>query len=44
MEKGLEQGKKENSIQIALKLKSRGMSIEDIVDITGLTKEEVEAL
>ena len=44
LEQGLEQGKKEKAVQIALKLKSRGMSIEDIIDITGLTKEEVESL
>ena len=40
MEKGLEKGKTE----VAKKMKEKGISIEDIMDITGLSKEEIESL
>jgi len=40
MEKGLQKGKEE----IAKKLLKKGSSIEDIIDITGLTLEEIENL
>ena len=38
---GLSQGKKENSIEIATKMLIKNKSIEEISDITGLTKEEI---
>ena len=44
MEKGKAIGKKEEKIKIAKKLLVKGMSIDEIVEITGLTKEEIEKL
>ena len=41
---GREEGRKEANIEIAKKLLKKGMSIEEIVEITGLTKEEIEKL
>ena len=45
MEKGLAKGRKEgrkaNAIEIANKLKSLGMDVETILQVTGLTKEEI---
>ena len=38
---GLSQGKKENSIEIAAKMLIKNKPIEEISDITGLTKEEI---
>ena len=38
---GLSQGKKENSIEIATKMLIKNKPIEEISDITGLTKEEI---
>lgn len=40
MKQGIELGKKQNSIDIARKLKEMGMSLEDIMRITGLGKED----
>ena len=40
MEKGVEKAK----IEIAKKMKAKNMPIEEIVELTGLTKEEVEKL
>lgn len=40
IEQGIELGKKQNSIDIARKLKEMGMSLEDIMRITGLGKED----
>ena len=39
-ENGLKEGKKE----VASNLKKHGMSIEEIVELTGLSKEEIESL
>lgn len=36
--------KKERSIEIAKKMKSKKINIDDIIEITGLTKEEIEKL
>ena len=36
--------KKENNSQATKKLLAKSMSIEEIIDITGLTKEEIEKL
>ena len=41
VEKGLEQGKKEK-IEIAKKLLKTGMTIQEVMEITNLTKEEIE--
>ena len=41
---GIEEGKKENSKIIAKKLLEKGLSIEEIIDITELTKEEINKL
>lgn len=38
---GVSQGKKENSIEIASKMLIKNKPIEEISDITGLTKEEI---
>ena len=43
-EEGIEDGRKEEKIQIAKKMLKKGNSIEDIYDITGLSKEEIEEL
>lgn len=41
LKKGIEKGKKQEKIEIANKLLELDTSIEDIIKITGLTKEEV---
>lgn len=41
---GIEEGKKENSKIIAKKLLEKGLSIEEIIDVTELTKEEINKL
>ena len=43
-EKGIEQGEKNKSIEIAKKLKQKNIDIKEIIEITGLTKLEVERL
>ena len=43
-EEGKQEGKQEEKEEIAKKLLKKGMSIEEIVEITGLTKEEIEKL
>ena len=43
-ENGEEAGKKENSIEIAKKMKLAGRTIEEIIELTNLTKEEIEKL
>ncbi len=44
MEKGMELGAKQRNIEIAKKLAKINFPIEQIVDITGLTKKEVEKI
>ena len=39
-----EEGKKEANMEIARKLLKMGMEIKDIIDITGITKEQIETL
>ena len=39
-----EEGAKEKEIQIAKNMLQKRMNVQDIVEITGLTKEEVEKL
>ena len=41
---GLEDGKKNEKIEIAKKMKAKNMKIDEIAEVTGLTKEEIEKL
>ena len=41
---GREQGSFESKIAIAKKMKAKGMNLEDIAEMTGLTKEELQNL
>ena len=41
---GRTEGKTEAKNEIAKKMKAKNMSIEEIVELTGLTKEEIEKL
>jgi predicted transposase/invertase (TIGR01784 family) len=43
-EDGIEQGIKHGSLQIAKEMKEEGFSIEQIVKLTKLSKEEIESL
>ncbi len=42
IEKGIKKGKNAKTVEIAKKLLNKNMSIEEIIDITGITKEEIE--
>ena len=44
VEHGMEQGSKQNSIEIARKLKELNLSIDKIVKATGLSEEEIKYL
>ena len=44
MEGAKEEGEKNKTIEIAKKMKKKGMIINDIIEITGLTKEEIQKL
>ena len=44
IERGLERGRHEEAREITIKLKAKGMSIDEIVEITGLSIEEIESL
>ena len=41
---GIEQGSTQKQIEVAKKMLEKNMSIEDIIEITNLTKEEIETL
>ncbi|WP_165793061.1 hypothetical protein [Sphingobacterium haloxyli] len=43
-EKGRAEGREERALAIALKLKNMDMAVEDIVQATGLSAEEIEKL
>ena len=43
-EAGFDKGVKESKIEITKKLKAKNMKIDEISEITGLTKEEIEKL
>ena len=43
-DKGLVKGKKQSLEAVAKKLKAKNMKIDEISEITGLTKEEIEKL
>ncbi len=44
LQQGIQQGTKQALLETARKLKTRGVAIEEIIDITGLSKAEIEAL
>lgn len=44
LEKGIEKGSKERALKIAKKLLEMNMNIEQIIEATGLTREEIENL
>lgn len=44
IKEGMEKGKQETSIKIATKLLEKGTTIEEVMDITGLSKEEIEQI
>lgn len=44
LEKGREEGRAEEKILSAKKMKSKGFSTEDIAEITGLTEEEINRI
>ncbi len=44
LNEGIEQGTKQKAIEIVKKLLERNMEVDDIIEITNLTKEEVENL
>jgi predicted transposase/invertase (TIGR01784 family) len=44
IEKGRAEGEKNKAIEVARNLKAMGLSADDIVKVTGLTAEELEAL
>ena len=44
IKKGLEKGINQNNIETDKKMKLKDININDIMDITGLTKEEIEKL
>ena len=43
-EEGREKGREENQVQTAMKMVSKGINIELISEITGLTREQIEKL
>ena len=43
-EEGRQEGERKKQIEIAKKLQKKNMSITEIAEITGLTKEEIEKL
>lgn len=43
-DEGIEQGEKKKQLEIAKKLLKKGMTIEEIIEITELSKEEIEKL
>ncbi|CAN5832352.1 Rpn family recombination-promoting nuclease/putative transposase [soil metagenome] len=44
MEKGMEMGKEEEKKEIAKRLKKKGLDLETIIEVTGLTKEQIQKL
>lgn len=44
VEKGIERGELQKALNIARKLKAKGMSIEEIMDFTDLTKKQIESI
>ena len=44
IEEGIEQGKKQKQLEIAQKMKVQNMDIQNIIELTGLTEEEINNL
>ncbi len=44
IKKGIKKGEKENQIKTAKKMLDKNYPIEEIIDLTGLTQEEIENL
>jgi predicted transposase/invertase (TIGR01784 family) len=44
IQKGIEKGMRKNKLDMVIKLKEKGMSINDIAEVTGLTASEIEKL
>jgi len=44
VQQGLQQGARQAMLETARKLKARGVTIEEIIDITGLSRAEIEDL
>ncbi len=44
VKKGVQQGARQALLETARKLKARGVAIEEIIDITGLSRAEIEDL
>lgn len=44
LEQGLKQGENQEKVHIAKKMKDKGISINTIIEITGLTKEEIDRI
>ena len=44
IEKGIEKGIKERSLEVAKAMRYKGYDISDIIELTKLTKEEIESL
>ena len=44
IEKGIKKGEKNTSIEIAKRMLLKGMSTEDIIELTKLTREEIQEL
>ena len=44
IEQGIKQGNREKTIELAKKMIDKGIKLEDIIEITGLTNEEIENL
>ena len=44
IEKGLEEGSMKEKINLAKKMKTKNMPLDDIIELTGLTKEKLEEI
>ena len=44
MIEGKAEGEKEKALDIARKLKLKGMSMADIMELTGITREDIDSL
>ena len=44
LEEGIKKGIKEGKKEVAKKMKEKGLSINEIIEITGLEKEEIESI
>ena len=44
LEKGLERGRHEERLELVRKMLSKGLSLEVVSDVTGLSLEELEAM